>query len=190
VSEAPVLVEHHDPYTIADLEAMPDDGQRYELIDGALHVSPSPTHLHQRIAGRLRTLLDTAAPADLEAVEALGVRCGEDTVLVPDVVVRSVAEPGSVAKAVADAWEVALVVEVVSPSSGRMDRVLKPRLYADARIPAYLLVDAVQSTVTWFGLSASGGYELRGVASGDEVLRVTEPFEVSIVPADLVRPKG
>src|SRR5262249_34303095 len=57
VSEAPVLVEHHGPYTIADLEAMPDDGQRYELIDGALHVSPSPTHLHQRIAGRLRTLL-------------------------------------------------------------------------------------------------------------------------------------
>jgi Uma2 family endonuclease len=89
-----------------------------------------------------------------------------------------------------DSRDVALVAEVVSPSSVWMDRLVKPLLYASGGIPAYLLVETDEPRVSWFALSASGGYELRGVASGDEVLRVTEPFEVSIVSADLVRPKG
>ena len=37
------------PLTIADLEATPDDGNRYELIEGELHVSTAPSYLHQTI---------------------------------------------------------------------------------------------------------------------------------------------
>lgn len=60
----------HGPLTRADLDAMPDDGRRYELIDGVLIVSPSPLHRHQRTAGRLYILLEDACPDDLEMLFA------------------------------------------------------------------------------------------------------------------------
>ena len=186
MSNVAVPEPRHGRYTPADLAATPDDGQRYELIDGALIVSCSPIPLHQLAAGRLCNLLNAAAPSGLEAVCTIDVRCGPDTVLVPDVVMllsSVIDEPDCVV--VAD--HVALVAEIASPSTVRMDRVLKSRLYADAGIPAYLLFELEGPTVTWFAPSASGGPERRGMASGEEVLRVTEPFEVPIVPAELVR---
>src|SRR5262249_17454242 len=175
------------PYTPVDLAAMPEDGQRYELVDGALLVSWSRTLLHQRAAGRLCSVLNAAGASGLEAVGAVEVRCGPDTVLVPDVVVlvsSVVDEPDCVVTA----DHVALVAEVASPSSVRMDRVLRPRLYADAGIPAYLLVELEGPTLTWFALSGPGGYQRRRVAAGDAELRVTvKLFEMRIVPAELVR---
>lgn len=51
--------------TWRDLEERPDDGHRYELIDGALVVTPAPVPLHQRAAFRLAILLDGACPGDL-----------------------------------------------------------------------------------------------------------------------------
>jgi len=49
-------------FTEADLAAMPDDGNRYELIDGALIVTPSTVTLHQIVAGELHLLLRAACP--------------------------------------------------------------------------------------------------------------------------------
>lgn len=48
------------PFTVHDLEGMPDDGRRYELIDGQLLVSPVPGLRHQAIVYRLHRLLDDA----------------------------------------------------------------------------------------------------------------------------------
>jgi Uma2 family endonuclease len=175
------------PYTPADLAATPDDGQRYELIDGALLVSWSRTLLHQRAAGRLCNLLNAAGASELEAVGAIEVRCGPDTVLVPDVVMllsSVVDEPDCVVMA----DHVVLVAEVASPSTVRMDRVLRPRLYADAGIPAYLLVELEEPTVTWFSLPGPAAYQRCRVVAGDAELLVTvKPFEMRIVPAELVR---
>jgi Uma2 family endonuclease len=179
-------VPRHGPYTPADLAATPDDGQRYELIDGALLVSWSRTPLHQLAAGRLCSLLNAAGASGLEAVCTVEVQCGPATVLVPDVVVLPSSVVDEPDRAVV-AGDVALVAEIVWPAAARIDGVLKPRLYADAGIPACLLVELEGPTVTWFARSASGGYEQRGVATGDEELRVTEPFEVRVVPAALVR---
>ncbi len=50
------------PLTRADLDAMPDDGHRYELIDGALIVTPAPSVGHQFSVGRLHLLLAAACP--------------------------------------------------------------------------------------------------------------------------------
>ena len=86
--------------------------------------------------------------------------------------------------------DVALVVEIMSPSSVRIDRVLKPHTYADAGIPAYLPVELEGPTVTWFALSGSGGYTRRGSANGAEELLLTKPFGARIVTAELVRPHG
>jgi Uma2 family endonuclease len=165
---------------------MPDDRQRYELVDGVLLVSWSRTPLHQRAAGRLCSLLDAAGASRLEAVCTIEVQCGQATVLVPDVVVLPSSMVDEPDRAVV-AEDIALVAEIVWPSAARIDRVLKPRLYADAGIAACLLVELEGPTVIWFALSASGGYDQRGVATGDEELRVTEPFEVRVVPAELVR---
>jgi hypothetical protein len=50
------------PFTVAELDRMPDDGRRYELLDGALVVSPRPTTVHQVVAGRLYSALSSACP--------------------------------------------------------------------------------------------------------------------------------
>jgi Uma2 family endonuclease len=190
MSEAPVLDEGHaGSYTLADLEAMPDDCQRYELIDGALLVSAAPAPLHQRAAQRLCSLLEAAAPPDLEAMETIDVKCGQDTALEPDVVVLSSSAVEEYA-GIVPPEHIAMVVEIASPSSKRMDRMLKPQLYADAGIPTYLLVELKPPTVTCYRRTDVGGYTIVGSASGDEPLRLTEPFEVEIVPEDLVRRRG
>jgi len=182
---------HHGPYKPADLAAMPDDGQRYELIDGALIVSWSRIPLHQLAAGRLCNLLNAAAPSGLAAVCSIDVRCGPNTVLVPDVVVL----PSSVVDDpdhVVTADDVALVAEIAWPSAARIDWWLKRRLYADVWIPAYLLVELEVPNITWFAPPASGiyAYEQHGKATGDQELQVTGPFEIRIVPAELVRLPG
>jgi Uma2 family endonuclease len=187
MSEGPASAQRHaGPYTLADLEAMPDDRQRYELIDGALHVSAAPAPLHQRAAGRLRSLLVAAAPPDLEAVGTIDVRCGPDTALEPDVVVVSSAVVEE-HDGIVPAEHVAMAVEIMSPSSRRIDRLLKPQLYTDAGIPTYLLVELKPPTATWYRWTDLGAYTVAGSATGTEPLRLTEPFEVEIVPEDLVR---
>ena len=52
--------------TVADLDLMPDDGHRYELIDGVLLVSPAPSTLHQHLVLRLARILEDDCPADLK----------------------------------------------------------------------------------------------------------------------------
>lgn len=53
-------------WTVADLATLPDDGLRYELVDGTLLVSAAPSKLHQRALGNLYVLLRAACPAELE----------------------------------------------------------------------------------------------------------------------------
>jgi Uma2 family endonuclease len=70
------------PLTRDDLDRMPDDGHRYELIDGVLVVSPAPKPLHQRVVGNLLYDLRLACPPDLEVLFApLDVVLSADTVM-------------------------------------------------------------------------------------------------------------
>jgi len=56
--------------TVDDLEAMPDDGHRYELVDGVLIVSPAPIWAHQAAQFALHKLLHAACPAGLRVIGA------------------------------------------------------------------------------------------------------------------------
>jgi Putative restriction endonuclease len=68
--------------TRSDLEQMPDDGHRYELVDGTLIVTPAPSPRHQRAVARLHLLLSRGCPADLEVLFApLDVALTDDTAL-------------------------------------------------------------------------------------------------------------
>ena len=66
-------------FTVAELDRMPDDGHRYELMDGVLIVSPRPTTVHQFVAMRLATQLDRACPEDLCVVPEPAVQLDAQT---------------------------------------------------------------------------------------------------------------
>ena len=180
--DQPLVLPRSRPLTRADLETMPDDGHRYELIDGVLIVTPAPSWQHQRAVGRLLMLLTAACPPDLEAfVAPLDVTLAEDTVMEPDVLVARKADLGDRDLPAAPV----LAVEVLSPSTRRIDLTLKRSRLEAAGCPAYWVIDPDEPSLT--------GWELRGDAyvrvahvRGGEAFEATVPFSVRVVPADLV----
>jgi hypothetical protein len=106
------------PLTRADLEKMPDDGHRYELIDGALIVTPAPATQHQSVVLELAVLLREHCADNLKVLIApFDVALSEDTVIQPDVLV---ARRGDLTERDLPARP-ELAVEVLSPSTRRID---------------------------------------------------------------------
>jgi Uma2 family endonuclease len=129
--------------SFADLQRMPDDGNRYELYDGELHVVPSPILLHQLVARRLYDLLrDYMSLAGGHVFFApLDVVLTEYDVVEPDLIYLG---PGKAAQLQLNDWVRVppdLAVEVLSPSTKRIDRGRKSELLARHRVPEYWLVD-------------------------------------------------
>lgn len=132
--------------TSADLELMPDDGKRYELIEGELHVSKQPGWHHQYTCGRLFRFLDEwNERTGLGMVNAApGVIFAEDDDVAPDVVWVSM---GRLATALGDDDKLhaapELVVEVLSPGqkNERRDRETKLKLYARRGVQEYWIVN-------------------------------------------------
>ena len=170
------------PLTRADLVAMPDDGHRYELIDGVLLVSPAPSRRHQRVVVRLSQTLDRSCPPDLEVLVApFDIVLAEDTLVQPDVLVVRRSEANEAGPA-----DVALAVEVLSPSTRRVDLLLKRSRYESAGIPAYWLVDPDEPSLVAYEL-VEGSYRETAEVAGDAVAEAATPFAVTVTPADLVR---
>ena len=86
-------------FTRADLDAMPDDGHRYEIIDGSLVVTPAPSLRHQIIVLNLAIALKASCPDDLRVLTApFDVALALDTVMQPDLTgPRGYGEPEGVA---------------------------------------------------------------------------------------------
>ena len=126
-------------YTIEDLEQFPEDGNRYELLDGVLLVTPSPSRAHQIVMVRLATAI-TNALGDSAVVAASGVVLRDtNTQLEPDVLVDP---PGMSLRAewadVAEHW---LAIEIFSPSSKIYDREFKRDAYLRLGVREVWLVD-------------------------------------------------
>jgi hypothetical protein len=81
-------------FTVAELDRMPDDGHRYELLDGALIVSPRPTTVHQVVATRLASALERDCPEGLCVVVEPAVQLDDCTEFDPDLVVVPLDEVG------------------------------------------------------------------------------------------------
>ena len=154
------LVALANSLTLADLEAMPDDGRRYELIGGVIVMTPAPGPKHQLISARLLRLLEDGAP-DGHAVLAAPIDLdlpGEQRVQ-PD-----------------------LVVEIISGGSRTQDTVTKRAVYAAAGIPAYWIIDPEADELTALRLDADGSYQ--PYAQGSQTLTVDWPLPVQVdVPA-------
>lgn len=178
-----IQMPHGRVFTAADLEGMPDDGNRYEIIDGALIVTPAPAVPHQRVVGNLHVILRGGVPDALEVMLApLDVTVSDLTVLQPDLLVAT-REALSGRKMVGVP---VLAVEVLSPSTRLIDLNLKKAAFEEAGVAHYWVIDPERPAITAWRLEAGAWTEV-GSAAGDEELTLTEPFAVRLAPAELIR---
>ncbi len=175
-----------DGLTVDDLDAMPDDGLRRELLDGMLLVTPAPQHRHQRALLRLALVMGAGCPDDLEVLFApFDVRISPRTNLQPDLLVARRADISAADLPVAPS----LAVEVLSPSTRLLDLNTKKAAYEQLGTTSYWVIDpgldGAPSLTAW-ELDGST-YEQVAYVLGDETWTATLPFAVSITPSALVR---
>ena len=129
-------------WTADELRALPDDGNRYEIVDGELLVTPAPSLVHQDAVGELFLLLAPYARRnDLHCILAPAeVRFSPNRVVQPDVFVVPFIGGRKPAR-LDDVHRLILAVEVLSPSSARADRHSKRHLYQSQGVPEYWIVD-------------------------------------------------
>jgi len=124
------------------LESLPEDGKRYEIIDGELHVSPSPRLQHQRVIWILVALIDAYVKRH-SAWEGIVARSdivfNDRNVVEPDVFI--VRRQGNEERELVDPSTLLLAIEVISPSTSRYDRIEKRKLYQRFGVPDYWIVD-------------------------------------------------
>ncbi len=171
------------PFTVDELDRMPDDGRRYELVDGVLVVSPRPTQIHQVAALRIASTLERATPPGLQVVPEPAVVISADTELDPDVVVVRLAKIGD-AKVTTPP---VLVVEGRSPKTALVDLNTKKAAYEQFGVDSYWIVvpDLDHPQLIAFELR-DGRFEQVAHVTGSQVFRAERPFRVEMVPARLV----
>lgn len=169
------------PWSEPDLHLFPQDGHRYEVVDGCLHVTPPADATHESTVDSLVALLRGAAPAGWWACTRLGIGIGASN-LVPDVTVLRPYASGAIWN---DPADVALVVEVETPASRSFDRLLKPALYAQAGIAAYWRVerDRGAPAVAVYHRIADGSYALQDTVQGADAVLLDMPFPVRLAPS-------
>ncbi|MEQ1897722.1 MAG: Uma2 family endonuclease [Vicinamibacterales bacterium] len=154
----------------ADLAHTPDDGLRYEILDGELYVTPSPRLTHQRVSKRLQRQLEAyfEEPGLGEVFNApVDVVLGRHDVAVPDLVVVTDATQATER---AIEGSPLLLVEILSPSTARRDRTIKSRRYAEHGVPHYWIVDTVKQTIECYRLNERR-YELAVSVKASATLR-------------------
>ena len=170
------------PFTAADLDAMPDDGRRYEVVDGTLVVTPAPGARHQRMAFLVARLIDDATPDDMLMLTApFDVLLALDTKVQPDVVV---ARRGDFTERNLPVPPL-LAVEVLSPSTRAYDLGTKRLRYAQAGVRSYWVVDPLAPSLRAFELR-DGAYAEVAHVTGDEAFEASVPFPVTVIPSRLL----
>lgn len=169
--------------TRADLDALPDDGLRHELIDGAFVMTPAPGLPHQTMAFAIaRTLHAATRGTGLKVVLApFDVILGTN-VVEPDILVA----PSSAFSERDLKTAPLLVVEVRSPSTARIDEVRKRSLYEEAGVAHYWLADPAAPSVTVLHLVA-GHYEQALIAHAGQTVALTAPFPISFDVSGLLQ---
>jgi Uma2 family endonuclease len=135
-------------WTLEMLHALPDDGKRYELVDGELFVSPSPSRPHQRVVmectlalapwARAHRLELCIAPSEIVFTPTRAVQ--PDLFVVPCVDGTWIRDPRELTRLV-------LAIEVLSPSTAHVDRGSKQRVYMEHGVAEYWIVDPDGRTV-------------------------------------------
>lgn len=174
-------LKQDERYTVADFLTWPEDGPRYELIDGVPYELNAPGYEHQKLLAKLHVELeihrrerlkagggDGRPPCDI-LQSPLDVVLSDLTVVQPDLVVLCDATKVKSGR-VYGAPD--LVVEALSPSSAARDRKHKRRLYEVAGVPQYLLIDPANRFVESYLLGEDGRYPVPEVLDSGDELRV------------------
>ncbi|MFT4234160.1 MAG: Uma2 family endonuclease [Microbacterium sp.] len=180
-SDAVTLPRGRD-FTRADLDAMPDDGHRYELIDGVLIVTPAPRIRHQDVVGNLYAFLRSAAPRAVKVLMApVDVVLPDTTIIQPDLLVapRDAFTERDLPTAPL------LAIEVLSPSTRSIDLLLKKDRLERAGCPNYWVVDPDEPSVIAWHLH-DGTYQPHAQATGADSFEIATPFPVAFTPNDLI----
>lgn len=135
--------------TYADYAALPNDGKRYELLDGELVVTAAPSRNHQRVVLTLASSLDAHVRAhNLGEVDIapFDVILSDPNVVQPDIIFVATDRLASFSNRGLEGAPT-LVVEVLSPSTARVDRNTKLQIYARHGAPYYWIVDPEARTI-------------------------------------------
>jgi Uma2 family endonuclease len=168
--------------TRADYEAVAEGPPYYQLIEGQLIMSPSPFTYHQRIVGRIYGVLSYWVRENALGevfVSPLDVYLNDINVYQPDVVFISNARLGQVTeKGIEGAPD--LCVEVLSKSTQRFDKITKKKIFAQAGLKHYWLVDGEAKSITAFDLSAD-------TEKAAQVVTAPEVFSPALFPGLEIR---
>jgi Uma2 family endonuclease len=179
------FVSRSDDWTVDDLADLPEDGNRYEILDGSLFVSPMPALPHGRVVSRLHRSLVLQAPDTVAVVQNMGVlrHLVSQTYLVPDLMIildETLDRAGNALRP----NEALVVVEVISPRREAIDLVTKRHYYATMEIPQYWVVDPVTANLMVMRTPKDGAYrEEIGIDAG-ATWATDDPFSLSLNPAD------
>jgi Uma2 family endonuclease len=166
--------------TYQDYVALPDDGRRYQILDGELCVTPAPGSRHQEISGNLFAAihayvkahgLGKVFPAPIDVI--LSDAPGDTSIVQPDVVFVAADRVERVSARGIEGAPI-LVAEVLSPTTAAVDRRHKRDLYARHGVTYYWIVDGEARTIEMYRL-AGRAYERLARVAGDALVAV-EPF--------------
>lgn len=174
-----VMTSLHVPFDGWNVDDLPDVDFRYELVDGALLVTPPETPRNGRIASRLHLQLAPALDDSWDVLLGNGVYFDQRNYREPDLYVcrREAVDAGRV-----HATDVLLAVEVMSPSSVANDRVAKPAQYAAAGIRYFWRIESDPRVLVVHELS-EGVY--RETGRFEDVVTVTQPVMLRFRLVDL-----
>ncbi|MEW2440612.1 Uma2 family endonuclease [Micromonospora marina] len=174
-------------WTTDHLDLLPEDGHRRELLDGVLLMSLRG-RTHQSIAALLMVALDEDCPDGYDVTQGVEVRIDRARSFIPDVLVTTATaaarEPSRY-----EPHEVVLAVEIVSPSTRSIDRVLKPALYAQAGIPFHWRIEIEDEGIVVYTYKidpAHGVYTETG--RWTKFVDTGEPFPVNL-PISRITPR-
>jgi Uma2 family endonuclease len=182
--ETPMPAQVEPRMTVADLEVLPDDGNRYELIEGELIVSRAPSLTHQRISGNLfvalRRFLDQHRVGEILATP--GVIFDDFNGVIPDLIFMSNERRASIVAGERLIGPPELVIEIVSPGAenSRRDRVAKRQIYSRFGVDEYWIVDPNDRTLEIYRRQADA---LKLVATLTHTDMLTSPLFPGFVVA-------
>jgi Uma2 family endonuclease len=173
--------------TVTDLEAMPEDGNRYEVIEGELFVSRAPGLTHQVVSGNIFFLIRSYLEQNPigTVVSTPGLILSDYSGVIPDIVFFSHESGERIVSSERLTSAPDLVIEILSPGSEniRRDRVAKRQLYGKHGVPEYWLLDIEKQVLEVYRLHQSS-LELEAILKNDDEV------STSVLPGFLCQTSG
>lgn len=159
--------------TVTDLEAMPADGNRYEVIEGELFVSCAPGLTHQQISGNIHYLIRSYLEENAIGlvIATPGLILTELSGVIPDIVFFRNERSQEIISGERLTGVPDLVVEILSPGADniRRDRIAKRQLYAHHGVAEYWMVDPDKQALEVYRLKSGSLEFVAALKNEDEV---------------------